>query len=136
MPRHDAVVHPGELIAAARPESRVARVNEWFASHLALVFGLAWTVWAFMVIPLLVLLLPAGIRSVVFYLASGWIQLWALPLFVFTGNRLQAAQEAQSEAQHQALTHIANTADLAADLAARLVDLAGAQPPNVQGPPA
>jgi hypothetical protein len=120
---HDAVVHPAEFLAAAQPESRVARANNWLAGHLAMVFGLAWTVWAFMIVPLVVLLAPAGIRSVVFYLASGWIQLWALPLFVFTGNRLQKSADAQSDAQHQALTHIATTGDEVHDLSSRVYDL-------------
>jgi hypothetical protein len=118
---HDAVVHPGELIE--QPESRVARGSEWLASHLALVFGLAATVWVFMTVPLLVLLAPAGVRSVVFYLASGWIQLWALPLFVYTGNRLQKSADAQSDAQHDALTHIATTGDEVRALSARVYDL-------------
>jgi hypothetical protein len=125
-PQHDAVVRPGELIAA--PESRAARVNEWLAGHLAVVFGLAWTVWVFMAVPLLVLLAPAGVRSVVFYLASGWIQLWALPLFVFTGNRLQAAQDAQSEAQHTALTHIAWACDKSWQIAEKTYDLVAPVP--------
>lgn len=118
MDPHDAVVHPGELIEP--PESAVARANDWLAGHLAMVFGLAWTVWTFMAVPLLVLLAPSGVRSVVFYLASGWIQLWALPLFVFTGNRLQKTSDAQSDAQHDALTHIATVVD-------RLYDLEAAQ---------
>jgi hypothetical protein len=124
--RHDAVVHPAELLAAAAGTSGAARVNEWLASHLAVLFGLIWTVWAFAIIPLVVLLLPAGIRSVVFYLASGWIQLWALPLFVYVGNKLQQSGDAQSDAQHQALTHIAGSADETLALAGRVYDLLAA----------
>jgi hypothetical protein len=141
---HDAVIHPDDLLAASEPEGRVARGSEWLAGHLAVVFGLAGTVWVFMTVPLLVLLAPTGVRSVVFYLASGWIQLWALPLFVFTGNRLQRSADAQSQAQHQALTHIATTGDEVHALSARVYDLtaqvyqltleAHATPPAAAGP--
>lgn len=126
MRRHHAVIHPADLLEAARPSGRAARANEWAASHLAMIFGLAWTVWTFMAVPLLVLLLPGSVRSVVFYLASGWIQLWALPLFVYTGSRLQRSADAQSDAQHEALTHIAATADQAEQIAARVYDLISA----------
>lgn len=106
---HFAVRHPSDLLA--RERGAAGRVNDWAATRLSAAFGLVWTVWLFMTIPLLVLLAPAGIRSVVFYLASGWIQLWALPLFVYVGNKLQRSADAQSDAQHQALTHIALAAD-------------------------
>jgi hypothetical protein len=93
----------------------LARVNDWAATHLAAVFGIAWTIWAFMVIPLVVLLLPAGVKSVVFYLASGWIQLFSLPLMIYVGNRLQRSSDAQSDVMHQAQTHIAQAVDVAVD---------------------
>jgi hypothetical protein len=106
---HDAVTHPREFLATEK--TAIGRANDWAASHLAVIFGLVWTVWLFATVPLLVLLAPSGLRSVVFYLASGWIQLWALPLFVYVGNKLQKSSDAQSDAQHQALTHIATVED-------------------------
>ena len=87
------------------------RANDWAATHLAAVFGLCWTIWIFLTVPLLVLLAPSGVKSVVFYLASGWIQLFALPLMVYVGNKLQRSSDAQSEVMHQALTHIATVTD-------------------------
>lgn len=106
---HPHVTHPGELLAVER--TRLAQVNDWLATHLAIVFGLVWTVWLFMVFPLVVLLLPKGVQNITFYLASGWIQLWALPLFIYVGNRLQKSSDAQSDAQHVALSHIASKVD-------------------------
>jgi hypothetical protein len=89
----------------------VGKANDWLATHLAILFGVAWTIWVFLTVPLLVLLAPAGFKSVVFYLASGWIQLFALPLMVYVGNKLQRSSDAQSEVMHQALTHIATVSD-------------------------
>ncbi len=106
---HPKVNHPHELLAVER--RKIAAWNDWAASHLAVVFGLVWTVWVFMVWPLVVLLLPSGIQNITFYLASGWVQLWALPLFIYVGNKLQKSTDAQSNAMHEALTHIAQTVD-------------------------
>ena len=106
---HPRVVHPAELLAAER--RIVGRFNEWAVSHLAAVFGAVWTIWAFFVWPLVVLLLPKAVQNTTFYLASGWVQLFALPLFVYIGMRLQRSQDAQSAVQHEALTHIAATVD-------------------------
>ena len=107
--RHEAVTHPRDLLVPER--QRVGRLNEWAATHLAAVFGAVWTVWAFFVSPLLVQLLPAAVQSHFSYYAQSWVQLFALPLFVWVGNRLQKSADAQSDAQHAALTHIANTVD-------------------------
>ena len=68
-----------------------------------------------MTIPLLVLLVPAGVKAVVFYLASGWIGCFALPLLVYVGNKVQRSSDAQSEVMHQAQTHIAHAVDVAVD---------------------
>jgi hypothetical protein len=114
--QHPQVPHAGRL-RAQRDQARTLTgfVNDWAATHLAAVFGLAGTIWVFMTIPLLVLLAPSGIKAVAFYLASGWIQLFALPLMIYVGNKLQRSADAQADAMHQAQTHIAAMVDLAAD---------------------
>jgi hypothetical protein len=114
---HPAVQHAVHLRIKRHREgmSRVGLANDWLATHLAVVFGVAWTVWAFMTIPLLVLLAPAGVKAVVFFLSSGWIQLFALPLLVYVGNKVQRSSDAQSEVMHQAQTHIAHAVDVAVD---------------------
>ena len=109
MRQHDAVTHPRDLIVTEK--RAVARFNDWAATHLAAFFGLVWTVWFFAAWPLASLLLPKGLQSVAFFISSGWIQLWALPLLNYVSNRTQEMQGAQSDAQHLALTHIANTVD-------------------------
>ena len=49
----------------------------------------------------------AKVQSQTSYYAQSWIQLFALPLFVYVGNKLQRSSDAQSDVMHQALTHIA-----------------------------
>jgi hypothetical protein len=110
---HPLVAHPVLLRISRHREGMgaVSRVNDWLATHLAALFGLCWTIWVFLTVPLLILLAPSGVKAIVFYLASGWIQLFALPLMVYVGNKLQRSSDAQSEVMHQALTHIAQRVD-------------------------
>lgn len=106
---HPQVLHPNEFITTS--ENAINKANDWLASHLAILFGLVWTIWVFISVPLIALILPADLQSKIFYLASGWIQLWALPLFVYVGNKLQKTSDAQSDAMTKALTHIAIVED-------------------------
>lgn len=109
MRAHKQVIHPARLL---KTEKRwLGRANDWAATHLAAFFGLVWTVWLFILVPLMLLVLPKSIQAVGFFISSGWIQLWALPLLNYVGNKGLAQTEAQSEVQHQALTHIATVGD-------------------------
>jgi MFS-type transporter involved in bile tolerance (Atg22 family) len=92
----------------------VARASGWAANHLAVLFGATTAVWLFIVAPLVVLLFPAHVQAVVFYLASGWIQLWALPLLTYVANQADVARVAKAEADHQALTSVHTTVDTVA----------------------
>lgn len=114
MNQHPKILHPNDFIQQER--RAINRVNDWAASHLAIVFGLVWTIWIFISVPLIALVLPDWLQSKIFYLASGWIQLWALPLFVYVGNKLQKTSDAQSDAMTNALAHIATVEDQNAQL--------------------
>ena len=103
--KHPQVLHPTDLERDI--ESSVGKTNDWLASHLAIVFGAVWTVWLFFIVPLVAYFLPSHAQATIFFFSSGWIQLFALPLFVYIGNKLQKSTDLQSDAQHQALTHIA-----------------------------
>ena len=89
----------------------VGRANDWLATHLAVLFGVCWTIWVFFIVPIVAYFLPAGIQAHIFFFSSGWIQLFALPLMVYVGNKLQRSSDAQSDVIHQALTHIATVED-------------------------
>ena len=70
--------------------------SQWLAFKLALVFGFVWTVWLFFVIPLIAPFFPPGVQAQVFYYGSGWVQLFALPLLTWIGNKTQnLADQAQ-----------------------------------------
>jgi hypothetical protein len=115
---HPAVDHPGQVAARrdlARYERRVwggvSRVNDFAASHLGAVFGSVWMVWVFFIWPLIAQHLGTLVQAQTSYYAQSWIQLFALPLFVYIGNKLQRSADAQSEVMHQAMTHIATVSD-------------------------
>jgi hypothetical protein len=118
---HPQVIHPNELNPSS--DEAVDRVNDWLAGHLSWVFGLAWTIWVFISVPLVALVLPGWLQNKIFYLASGWIQLWALPLFVYIGNKLQKTSDAQSDTMTRALTHIATVEDQNAKLILEVKEL-------------
>lgn len=115
---HPAVEHPRQLLDRAnliRYERRavgvVSRYNDFAASHLGLVFGSVWMVWVFFIWPLVADHLGPGVQAQTSYYAQSWIQLFALPLFVYIGNKLQRSGDAQAQAVHQAMTHIAIVSD-------------------------
>lgn len=109
---HPQVPHPRDLLTHSR--SRLARVSEWVIGHLAVTFGATIAVWVFLIAPLIVLLLPTRVQSIAFFLASGWIQLWALPLLTYIGNKADQARTAKADADHQALTSVHATVDIVA----------------------
>jgi hypothetical protein len=110
---HPAVAHPIRLRVSRHRGGMgpVGRANDWLATHLAVVFGVCWTIWVFFIVPLVAYFLPAPIQNHIFFFSSGWIQLFALPLMVYVGNKLQRSSDAQSEVIHQALSHIATVSD-------------------------
>lgn len=122
---HPAVKHPVHLRVTQQREGmgRVALANDWLATHLAIVFGIAWTIWVFFIVPLVAYFLPPAVQNHIFFFSSGWIQLFALPLMIYVGNKLQRSSDAQSEVIHQALTHIATVSDQVKELLDRNTEL-------------
>lgn len=110
MKKHYAVPHPAELLD--REVSKATAASDWIATHLAVIFGVTWTVWLFFTVPLIAYFLPSHVQAEIFFFSSGWIQLFALPLLAFVSNKIQKTSDAQSDAMYQALTHIATEMDL------------------------
>lgn len=77
--------------------------DDWVADRLVTVFGSTWTTAVFIAVPLLALLLPNEQQQIVFFLASGWIQLWALPLLNYAQNKADIMRSAKADADHQSL---------------------------------
>lgn len=90
---------------------RINQINDWLATHLGLVFGSVWVVWLFFIWPLIAQYMGSDIENKTSYYAQSWVQLFALALFVYIGNKLQRSSDAQSESMHQALTHVAIVSD-------------------------
>lgn len=124
-PHHPAVQHPVRLRRSLHREGmgRAGKANDWLATHLAVVFGLVWTVWALFLAPLIVQAFSPHVQAKFFFYSSGWIQLFALPLLVYVGNKVQRSSDAQSEVLHVALTHIATIEDQNGDLLRQNTDL-------------
>lgn len=111
--QHHAVPHPVHLRIRRHRDGmgRVGKVNDWTATHLGIVFGSVWVVWVFFIWPLVAQFMGSEIGTKTSYYAQSWVQLFALPLFVYIGNKLQRSSDAQSEVIHKALTHIATVSD-------------------------
>jgi hypothetical protein len=114
---HHAILHPVELRIFRHRAGMgwVGKANDWMATHLAILFGVAWTIWVFFIVPLVAYFLPAKIQAHIFFFSSGWIQLFALPLMIYVGNKLQRSSDAQSQVMYQGMTHIASVSDESAD---------------------
>lgn len=119
---HPRVPHYREFLDTER------RWNDWAADHLVVAFGSVWTVWVFLVYPLLALVFPPDVQNIVFFISSGWIQLWALPLLNYTQNKADKVRTAKAEADHRALTHVALTADHADRMVTALAVRLGLDP--------
>lgn len=79
------------------------------AAKLALIFGFNLTIWVFFVVPLVATLFPPAFQARVFYYASGWVQLFALPLMVYVSNKIQATSDKQDAYQIEMLNEIRRT---------------------------
>lgn len=92
--------------------------QDYLATKLALVFGFGWTIWVFFIVPLLAEFFPPSAQARVFYYASGWIQLFALPLMVYVSNKIQATTDATSREQGRVLEGIDQAITVASATAA------------------
>lgn len=114
---HPHVRHPREILQSRHAgKGPFNKFQDWAAGHLALFFGSMLTVELFLIYPLVTLLFPQNVQTVVFFISAGWIQLWALPLLNYTQNKVQESQEAKQEVDHETLTYVATLEDQVKDL--------------------
>ncbi len=113
MNSHPKVRHPKELIKAAKAKQNAAlRANDavltWITNHIlasVLLFDVA------LIVPLLVLRAPSGVKITLGVISGSWIQWWALPALQRSQNKIQAQNDAKAETDHETLTHLANLQD-------------------------
>lgn len=131
---HPHVPHPVHLRIRRHREgmSRLALVNDWVATHLALIFGISWTIWVFFIWPLIAQFMSQDVQSKTSYYAQSWVQLFALPLMVYVSNKIQRSSDAQSEAMHESLTYMAKTVD---EIKAQVAVLHDQYGPKKEGTP-
>lgn len=104
---HPKVPHPREILAG---EGRVMRkFNDLAAFKLAAFYGAAITIWLFALYSVMGAVFPAEQVTMLYW--SNAAQLVFCPLMVYVGNKLDKAQKAKEDADHLALTHLAQTAD-------------------------
>ena len=102
---HPHVPHPRDLLTAERNS------NDWLMEHLSRLFGSPWTVWLFMAVPIVVEYWAVTFQNLVFFYSSAWIQLFALPLLTYIGNKAEKLRAAKADADHAALTSVHTTVD-------------------------
>lgn len=124
MKQHPAVKHPGHEIQRQQIDHAVRhplralnqQVADFLAEHVLAslaMFDLA------LLLPLLTLPMSNTIKITLGVISGSWIQWWALPALQRSSNKLGEKQEAQMDAQHEALTHIATRVDQCAALLCR-----------------
>ena len=113
MKQNPHVKHPNSILKQCRNErNKLIRWNdsllEWIANHVLgsiIFFDMA------IIIPLLAIPAPDYIKAIVILLSSNWIQLWALFALQHTQKKADEAREVKADADHEAMTHIANQLD-------------------------
>ena len=103
---HPRVPHPRDL----QPARRMNWLNQWATDHLTLALGSVTGMWLSFVIPLLAFEIPR-LLQIVGLVSSYWIQLWALFVLQRSANQADIKRAAKADADHEALTHIANAVD-------------------------
>ncbi|HSX45818.1 MAG TPA: hypothetical protein VLG27_02310 [Candidatus Saccharimonadia bacterium] len=110
---HIRIRHPNEILRQAKhakkQTNRVAYANgiviEWITNHFlasVILFDVAF------IVPLLVINAPSNIKITLGVISGSWIQWWALPALQRSQNRQQAQADAKADADHEALTFMAN----------------------------
>lgn len=79
--------------------------QDYLATKLALVFGFGWTIWVFFIIPLIAPYFSVYVQAKVFYYASGWVQLFALPLMIYVSNKIQRATDEAAKQEEEIIEH-------------------------------
>ncbi len=103
---HPHVPHPREL----RQSQDISKFNVWVTHHLTLALGSVAGMYFALVIPLIAFEIPPLLK-IIGLVSSYWIQLWALFVLQRSANVADSKRDAKADADHEALTHIANVSD-------------------------
>lgn len=79
----------------------IKRINEWLAVHTTIALGTMWCVYAFVVLSVVPVFLPAWMSSILYF--SNALQLTFLPLLLVGQNVLGRAAETRAQQDHAAI---------------------------------
>ncbi|HUD20693.1 MAG TPA: hypothetical protein VMQ44_01330 [Candidatus Saccharimonadales bacterium] len=111
MEKNSQVVHPRELLKPKSDNGFIKAnhaVLDFFANNVLasmIMFDIA------LIVPLLIIPLPDSVKITLGVISGSWIQWWALHAIQRTNMKADQLRAAKADADHQALTHIANTVD-------------------------
>jgi hypothetical protein len=107
---NESVVHPLRDLPEIRDP--ILRANdrflEWMANNVLasmLMFDIA------LIVPLLAIPMSDSVKITLGVISGSWIQWWALPALQRSQVKADVKREAKADADHVALTHIANTVE-------------------------
>src|SRR5690242_2554473 len=100
---HDAVKHPFRSL-----EEKSDHFMSWIADKVLASPVMFYTA---LIAPLVILPMPAWAKATLMVLSGNWIQWWALPALQRRQNELDVKSTAKADADHEALTYIANKLD-------------------------
>lgn len=110
---HPKVKHPYKVLEECREgRNKIIKWNDALLEYIAdnvlgsiIFFDIA------IIVPLLAIPAPDYIKAIVVIISSNWIQLWALFALQHTQKKADEAREAKADADHEALTYLANKID-------------------------
>lgn len=105
---HPAVVHPNKLLKDGN--TIVGRINTKIAFMTAAFYGSAFAIWAFTLYSMLGAVVSTGVQNHMLYWSNA-VQLLFCAVMTFVGNQISKSGQAKADADHAALTHIANQID-------------------------
>ena len=117
LPNHRRVPHPRDTLRKLKHDrfsqlpwivGRNDRVLDWLADHVLasmLMFDIA------LIVPLIAIPMSDSVKITLGVVSGSWIQWWALPALQRSQVKADRKREAKADADHEALTHIANTVD-------------------------
>lgn len=103
---HPKVPHPRDFLAAER------KFWGWLNTALTSALGHNLVFLACFIVPLAVIPASDTAKLIVGLIFSNWFQAWALPVLQKGQAMADKKREAKADADHQALTHIAQSVDL------------------------
>ena len=108
---HPRVPHPSQRLLHEEKHWLLDlndKVLDWLSSHVLasmLMFDIA------LIVPLIALPLNDSVKITLGVISGSWIQWWALPALQRSQVKADQKREAKADADHEALTHLANTVD-------------------------